>query len=300
MRFPKQLVLISLATGITACSNENNIKNLSIDKVAVTTGDFDRMEEPLVRADVVHDLFEGYIRAPLYEPDDVDPSIMNPKAEELFTGVNDDGYPLINEYDAVLINSGTRGLGAYVYNAVDADDAFLIDPRAADHVDGFVAANRSLVATDWAYDLIEAVWPDKISFYSESDGFDAAQAGVSGKVTAEVLDKGLADLLGSNVIEIDFGGFSAWTVISAVDPSVDVYISAAVEVRDAGGQGAVTLYDVPLMVGFESGGGRVVYSAFPWKAQPPAMADLLLGFSVDGLDAVVSGDQYASQEVDDG
>jgi hypothetical protein len=294
---PLLVLPLALSAG---CKNENNVKSIAIDALAVTAGDFDRLEETLIRADIQHTVFEGYIRSPLYEADDVDPTLMNPKAEELFTGTDEDGYPVMSEFDAILVNSGTRGLGAYVYNDVDTDDAFLGDPRVTANLADFMKGNRTLVVTDWAYDLVESNWPEKIQFYDEDLGYDAAQAGVSTEVTAEVVDTGLADLLGANVLTLDFGGFSAWTVISSVDPSVEVYIQADVEVRDSGGQGAVTLRDVPLLVGFETGSGRVVYSAFPWKAQSPGLADTLLGFAVDGLDTEVSGDQYASAEVDGG
>ncbi len=289
----RRLLVGALLLG-SACKNENNVKSISIDQIAVTAGDFDRLEETLIRADMPHTVFEGYIRTPIYEPDDFDPTIVNPKVEELFTGVDEDGYPLMNQYDAILVNSGTRGFGAYVYNGVASDDAFLVDPRVSANLSQYMGARNTLVVTDWAYDLVEANWPDKIDFYAETDGWDAAQAGVSTTVTAEVLDPGLADLLGQNVLQLGFGGFSAWTVVASVDPTVEVYIAGDVEVRDTEGQGAVTLRDVPLLMGFEADEGRVVYSAFPWKAQAPFVADTLLNFAVEGLDAEISGDQYAS------
>ena len=41
--------------------------------------------------------------------------------------------PTINTYDAVFINSGTRGLGEYVYNGVDSDSAHRRSPNQREY-----------------------------------------------------------------------------------------------------------------------------------------------------------------------
>jgi hypothetical protein len=293
-RPPRAALLLLVAPGLAACKSDNTIKDISVDQVAVTTGDFDRMEETLIRSDTLHDVFEGYISQAIYDPE-VDPTVMNPKVEELFTGVNEDGDPLVVEYDALLVNSGTRGFGAYVYNGVDTDDRFLVDPAVPVAMEAFVSQARTLVVSDWSYELVELVWPDQIRFFNEAEGADAAQAGVSESVVAEVVAPGLRELLQADALELQFD-FSYWTVIEDVGPDVDVYLRGDVEVRDPNGQGAVPLTDVPLLVGFDAGFGRVVFSAFSWKAQTPEVADLMLSFAVEGLEVEPSGDQLAGAE----
>ena len=112
-----QLLLASHASQI------RSYKTVKYDDVAVVSGDFDHMAEILVRLDISYTDFEGYIERAIYD-ERMDPDINSLKVEGLFHGENDrEGVPTINTYDAVFINSGTRGLGEYVYNGVDPDSA---------------------------------------------------------------------------------------------------------------------------------------------------------------------------------
>ena len=55
------------------------------------------------------------------------------------------------------------------------------------------------------------------------------------------------------------------------------------------------LEDAPLLVAFDSGRGRVIYSAFSWKAQSQSVTDLLLLYLAEGLDVEVSHTEATSQ-----
>jgi hypothetical protein len=273
------LVFIALAAG---CKNENGLAELRLDRVAVATGDFDYMEEVLYRLEIAHDPFEGFISQPVYDAE-LDGASIASKTEELFTGLNDDGEPLMYDYDAVLLNSGTRGFGAYVYNGVETDDSLVDNADAMADLGAVIERGRTLVVSDWAYESIEAAWPDRISFLNEADGHDAAQRGLSEAVTATVVDAELAEDLGTTTLALDFD-FSYWTVIESVASDVTVHLQAdEITYRISASEGEGTLQDVPLLVSFDAGNGRVLYSSFHWRAQNADMADRLIQAVVEGL-----------------
>ncbi len=291
-RLPSVGLLIGL--GVAAgCKSDNEIKSITLDKIAVVTGDFDRVEESLARFDVLHDVYEGYIDQAIYE-EGVDPSVMNPKVESLWLGTNPDGDPTAADYDAIFVNSGSRGLGAYVYNSVEADDSLLIDPQVAVAVDAFTLRRGSLVVSDWGYDLVEHLWPDQITFLNEADGPDAAQAGLDASVLASVDDPALRDALGTAQLEVAFD-FSYWSVMMDVGPDVTVHMSGDITFRSSAGQGALELRDVPLLVSFPAGNGLVILSSFAWKAQSAGVTDTILSTLLEGLDT--AGQAADSTEV---
>lgn len=284
-----------LALGLlVACKSDNKISSIAVERVAVSTGDFDRVEESLARNGVATDLFEGYIAIPVYDPEAADAS-MALSVEQLFSGQNEDGYPLTIDYDAIFVNSGTRGFGRYVYNGVESDDSLVASAQTAVAVNAFLEGSRTLVVSDWAYDLVESVFPDKISFLHEEDGTDAAQVGVSDAVVANITDPGLAEVALSDTLELRFD-FDSWAVMQEVGPGVDVYLRGDIEHRSLDGEGAVVMRDVPLLVGFNSDAGRVIYSSFSWKAQPPPVTDLLLLYLIEGLSVRVTGESEVAGE----
>lgn len=284
-----------LALGLlVACKSDNKISSIAVERVAVSTGDFDRVEESLSRNGVPADLFEGYISIPVYDPGAEEASVAL-SVELLFTGQNEDGYPLTVDYDAIFVNSGTRGFGRYVYNGVESDDSLVSSAATPLAVNAFLEGKRTLVVSDWGYDLVEAVFPDKISFLHEADGTDAAQVGVSDAVVADITDPGLSDVALSDTLELRFD-FDSWAVIQDVGPGVDVYLRGDVEHRGLNGEGDVLLRDVPLLVGFNSGAGRVIYSSFSWKAQPAPVTDLLLLYLIEGLQVRAIGETEVASE----
>jgi hypothetical protein len=282
----RTLILVGGLASAVACQNEQGINGLRFENVAVASGDFDRVEEVLARNDVRYTLFEGYIEQPVYE-DDVDPSGIAIGTEVLFGGTNADGDPEIYSYDAVFVNSGTRGFGSYAYNSLEPDDEIVSNDETISTVVDFVSTNRTLVVSDWAYDLVEAGWPDHIVFLGEEDGLDEAQVGLDESVIADVVDEGLAEVLLNDQLQIDFD-FSYWTVMESVSDDVEVYLRGDVEYRLSDNTGTATLEDVPLLVAFDAGRGRVIYSAFSWKAQSQSVTDLLLLYLAQGLDVETS------------
>lgn len=266
---------------LLACT-ENAIIEQPIELIAMVTGDFDNMGLPLDRLLVNYQSYEGFICCAAWDPE-LDPEGMSLESEALFTyraGTNE--YELFN-YDAAFVNSGTRGFGAFVYNGVDPDDHLVTDAVVVSGVREFVEDRAGLlVVSDWSYDLLEAVWPDAIDFHGDDAALDAAQAGVLGQVSAAVVDERLVNALGSADVGITFN-YSDFSLVEAVSPEVEVHLRADVEYRVSGSEGFGSLTDVPVLLSFPAGRGTVIFSAFHWEAQNPAVAESLMDALVPDL-----------------
>jgi hypothetical protein len=273
MRRALPLLAVGLFSG---CNPEHELHEIPIDAIAVTAGDYDRMEALLVRQLVSYQLYEGYIVGATYDPD-IDPTLIALKVEGLLPRPEE-----LENYGAVFVNSGTRGLGEYVYNGVDPDDGLVSDPAAIDAVTNWVGGGGALVVSDWGYDLVEACWPDKLTFVGDETLYDDAQRGARGSVQALVLDQALVNDLGQNVVSVDYD-FSHWAVIQSVGEGVTTYLTADVAYRASEAEGDVVLENAPLLVGFDSGSGHVYFSTFHWEAQTDAVADAMLFSIVAGL-----------------
>ena len=126
------------------------------------------------------------------------------------------------------------------------------------------------------------------------DAFPISQGRRVALVIADVVDPDLAEVLLNDQLQIDFA-FSYWTVIESVSEDVDVYLRGDVEYRLSDNTGTAVLEDAPLLVAFDSGRGRVIYSAFSWKAQSQSVTDLLLLYLAEGLDVEVSHTEATNQ-----
>jgi hypothetical protein len=281
-----KLVLLIVAFVALGCNSDQDIKELRWEELALVAGDFDHMGESLVRMGISYTEFEGFISQPVYNPE-MDPDANVLKVEYLLSEVEDNGKPVMNQYDAIFLNSGTRGLGDVEYNSVLSDDILVTDEVVIENLLAFTSAGKSLVLSDWTGDLIEATWPDKIQFVNDSTCdtppcLDASQMGASEAVIANVVDEDLQTQLGSDSVNLNFD-FSYWTVMESVSEEVDVYLRGDIEYRLSASEGYSTLEDVPLLVGFNAGGGRVIFSSFHWSAQNSAVTDTILLHVAAGL-----------------
>ena len=265
---------------------DNTISQQPIREIAVVTGDFDHMSEALDRMLLSYTEYEGFICCASYDSS-VDPQANTLKAEGLFGGESSSEGREMFIYDAVFVNSGSRGWGAFEYNGVGEDDQFLKDPVALQNVEDFVNQGGTLVLTDWTYDLIEAIWPDMVSFYNEQE-HDASQVGLIGPVEAKVADTVLANKLEQDTVNVAYN-FSNWTVIESVSEEVEVHLTGDVNYRISASEGNGTLRDVPLLISFEKGGGQVVFASFHWAAQTPELGQTLMTEIIGGLDAGLPG-----------
>lgn len=289
-------MLLLLALG---CQTENEFFERPFDSIAVVTGDFDSIEDGFNRLDVAHTLYEGYITTSAYD-DSVDPELMSLKSEHLFTGTDADGNPELFIHDALFVNSGARGFAEVKYKgSLDPDDAFVSDPEVVAQVVDFTMRGRTLLASDWSYDLIEAGWPDAIDFANDDLVLDDAEVGAAGRITANVETEELVELLGTDTVSLEMN-YTNWAVIDDVGPDVEVLLRGDIEYRISAEEGWGEKTDVPLLVQFDTGNGHVVYSAFHWHAQGAGVADAMLAEVVPGLDPGSAADAPVQEEPTDG
>ncbi|MCP4806656.1 MAG: hypothetical protein GY913_29150 [Proteobacteria bacterium] len=289
-------MLLLLSIG---CTPENAFIERPFESIAVVTGDFDSIEDGFNRLDVAHTIYEGYITTSAYDSS-VDPELMSLKSEHLFIGVDDDGNSELFIHDAVFVNSGARGFAEVVYKgSLDADDQFVSDSDVIDAVTEFTGRGRTLLASDWAYDLVETAWPDAIDFAGDDLVLDDAEVGAAGRVTATVESVDLVEALGTDTLSLDMN-YTNWAVIEDVGPDTEVLLRGDVEYRISAEEGWGTMEDVPLLVQFEVGTGHVVFSSFHWHAQTAGVADAMLVEVVPGLDPGSADASLPQEDTTDG
>jgi len=289
---------VLMMIGLISCS-EQELKAFKFNDIAVVEGDFDSMNDVLLRLDISTISYEGFITNPVYD-EDVDTDINPLKVENLLRErAEGTDRTVMFEYDAIFINSGVRGLGEYKYNSVDPDDAFISDPIVIENVRNYVEGGRTLILSDWTGDLIEAVWPEKIEFVNEAlcgdpPCWDAPQVGTSELVDANIVEDDLQRELEYDNISLSFD-FSYWTAMTAVSSDVDVLLRGDIEYRISDGDGYGVLEDIPLLVAFSADRGRVVFSSFHWRSQNPTFANQLMLYAVEGLNPGPNANLYGDE-----
>jgi len=125
----------------------------------------------------------------------------------------------------------------------------------------FVVEGGHVYASDWAYDVIVQTWPDKLDFLG-AEGFpDDAQLGTTQTVNAAITNYSLATFMEDEdqYLPITYD-LPVWPPLVNVSNTVSIHLTADIEYRENG----VVNYQAgsPLLVSFNGGGGRVVFSSF--------------------------------------
>lgn len=280
MKYLPVLALV-LATGC----NENNLAVVRLDAIAVSLGDFDDMRDSLSALDVATTPFDGFIVQATYLPEDerLQRDFGAPWVETLLADT--DGQLELASYNAVFVNSGTRGLGAGVYNdPLEPDDSLLAAGDGKDLRDAcdFADGGGTLVVSDWAYDLVEYCWPDAIEFFGEDTEPDAAQVGMAdGEILADVLDAPIASSVGE-LVTLDYN-YSAWALIETVGPDTEVLMTGDAEYQPSESELPTQLSGVPLLVRFATNSGQVLFSTFAFNVQTPALTRAIFLDGIEGL-----------------
>jgi hypothetical protein len=273
------------AFGVSAgCNNGPGFTYLRGDTIAVTVGDFDNVEEPFNRVPVATVRYDGIISTATWIVDERDftPPALN--VEGLFLSERNEE---LRNHKLVVVASGTRGLGARQYNSLQPDDMIIGNEDAVLNARAYAQGGGVLWLTDWSYDLLPVMFPDKVDFLGDEATFDAAQRGDIGRVRASVVDEELRTALETDELALDFN-YSNWAVPEAVlDPTtVRVYVQGDVNFRGESGGGTQVVNGAPLLFAVRTGeaGGLVVFSAFHLDAQNPAVIDTMLRVIVGDLD----------------
>lgn len=156
-------------------------------------------------------------------------------------GVDYDGVATLEEvferdvdtYDAIFVNCGGGGAGT---------DLQHLELR------GWVEGGGTLYVSDWEWALFEGVVPEAVDFR------DDPRVGEAGQLTATILDRSIAAMLGSEQASVAFD-LPNWSVMDRTDKATAL-VEAEVD-------GQVR----PLAVSYPVGEGRVIFTSFHNEAQ---------------------------------
>lgn len=165
-------------------------------------------------------------------------------------------------YDVIFFDGGHEEEGIfYNFEGYEEDPKVVEDfELVQENLREYVRSGGSIYASDWSYDVIEQGWPDRLDFVGDDGVPDAAQLGEYGIVNAAVFDPSLADWLDADYLPIEYD-LPVWAPIESVDTdSVSIHLKGNISYRV--GTATYTLPQVPLLVSFSSGEGRVAYSTF--------------------------------------
>lgn len=162
-------------------------------------------------------------------------------------------YEVIGDPSVTFNNSSVLSEYAVIFFECGLlDDNFLYVETCITNLKNFVEQGGSIYASDWAYAVVEAMYPDKIDF--------AGRIGSTQDITANITDSEIQALLGKNTAEICFD-LSAWVAMNSVKAGVVIDLSGTVATFEG------TKNNIPLMVHFSQGNGYVVYTSFHNEAQ---------------------------------
>lgn len=174
----------------------------------------------------------------------------------------------MSQYDMIFFNGGfTEEDVVYDLDESDPDTVAAINANITAYVD----AGGTVYASDWAYDVVEQNWPDRVDWVGTDEVPDDAQQGDYDYVSAAVSDSALAGWLGTNFVDIEYD-LAVWPPIESVAGSVSVHLAGDVHYRQ--GTTSYSLTAVPMLVSFSSGNGKVVFSTF--RVAKNSTTDMLL------------------------
>lgn len=197
-----------------------------------------------------------------------DAEVIDGQGDAAVTFLSDAGA--LHDFDLIVLDGGLAEEG--LFYGVGPVELVL------DGLRSWVRGGGVLLVTDWAYDAVERGWPERVDFFGDDTVPDAAQVGDVGAVRGRVVDGPLALATGLDEVDIVYD-LPAWPLVDEVGPDVRVYVTGDAPWR-RGLQGG-TSADVPLLLGFDEGEGRVLL--LTWR--PAAnLAPALVGLSSALLD----------------
>ena len=171
--------------------------------------------------------------------------------DELVDFLSDPAF--LAEYQVVFFDGGHQEEGV-IYPVGDPT----VDQIHAS-LKTYVENGGVVFSSDWSYDLVENVWPDRIDFYGDDLVPDAAQLGEPGDVSATVTDDFMVNAIGVAQTTVAYD-LAVFPVIEGVGPDTKVYLQGDVPYRE--GCVVSTVVDSPLAVSFTEGNGRVFYTSY--------------------------------------
>ncbi len=209
-------------------------------RIAVVTGDYDQIEEIITHMNLDADLIDGWSGATSFLRDPV----------------------RMQEYNIIFFNCGMSDDWAFSYRA-----------EVAQNLRDFVDNGGSVYASDWAYYIVEAAWPQMNTFYGDDATPGDAYIGESGGITASVLDPVMAARLGSTTAQLNYD--LPWWALMESTHQGDILIEGSVAFFDYYTYEYHTLR-APLASRMVQGSGSVLYTTFHNEQQTTVDMELLL------------------------
>jgi hypothetical protein len=212
----------------------------NVQDVMLIQGDFDDFRPVLDALGIVADELDGRL------------------ADELISFLLD--LDAMKEYDLIVFNGGFVEQGV-VYNTEDGSDS--TPGQILTNLQAYVNEGGSIYSSDWGYDLVEQAWPDAIDFLGTDHVPDDAQVGVAQTVSASIANQVMAEWMGITSMGVSYD-LPVWPPIESVSSLTSIHLLSEVAYREEGLD--LTLASSPLLVSFNGGGGKVVYSTFRFSA----------------------------------
>lgn len=230
--------LVHLDEGDDLLLDEPNcFQDLELD-VAVVSGDYDDFGALLEQIGIVdYDLVNGQT------------------GEEILQFLQN--AQTLSTYDVIFFNGGH--LEEDVFYDIDGTDVDGVVPEVRANLEAFAQAGGMLYASDWSYDVIESIWPDKIDFLGDDAVPDDAQRGEVGTIKATVADDGMKGVLGADKVDVLYD-LAVWPPVESTGQGVTTYMTGKATWRD--GDDLSELSGSPLLMSFKVGQGLVVYSTY--------------------------------------
>jgi hypothetical protein len=176
-------------------------------------------------------------------------------------------------YETIFFDGGT----------LEKDIFYGTDPVVATvtaNVAGYVEGGGRLFASDWAYDVIEQVWPNQVDFFGDDAVPDAAQVGEPApKVVASLTNGDLLAAAGGSEVDVAYD-VPVWPLITTANDGVDVLM-----IGDAPYREGFDVYEqagAPLAVRFFKGDGEVVFTTWRIAANATGPVGSVAGALVAG------------------
>ena len=166
----------------------------------------------------------------------------------------------LSNFDMIFFDGGHIEAGV-IYAKSIGDQETVLAVREA--IRSYVEDEGGIViASDWAYDVVERVWPTALEWMGDDLVADDAQIGEAMNVDASIVDTALASSLGFETINISYD-LSVWPVMESTGEDVTVHLTGGIKYRE--GMDAYSVLDAPLAASFNAGAGRVIFTT--WRNQ---------------------------------
>ncbi len=149
--------------------------------------------------------------------------------------------------------------------------------RSLQNLRDFVESGGNIYFSDWAYDLVELLYPDAVEWAGDDGVENEAQVGKEQEFVATVVDGELATILGRSRASLRFNQ-SRIAIAEELGPTARALLLADV-LADDGAGGTTSLPQVPVLLEVRpagEAGGRIMFTSFHNGTEnTPDMDDVL-------------------------